>query len=610
MRLTALAAAFLLLGATGAWAQSSNSNPFQNQSQQSGSGGGSGNGTGSSALSGSASNSVNTAVAASRQGSGNAPSSNPLAGATSATPTVSTGVPATQNGSVQGFMNTTDGLSIPVFGTNVFTGSFAGTRPGDQPDYVIQPGDSVIVNLYGAVNIGGSETVDATGNIFVTGVGPIHVGGVKGSALQGTVAAAVGRVFTGAVGIYATMNQAGSIGVFVSGNVPRPGRYLGGARDSVLFFLSQAGGVDAWRGSMRNITVHRNGQTIATYDLYDFLLSGRLNDMRFQEGDTIFVAPRGAMVGVTGAVRNPYAFEAPSASRTMTGADLVPLARLEPTVTGAALHGYRDSEPRTAYFPLTDFSRVLLADGDHVEFRSDAFNGSVTVSIKGEVKGQSVYVLPRGSTLGQLMAQIPLDGTDIEPRWVHVQRQEVAQEQKKAIQDALFNLQKQALTSAPATNTAAQLATAQATLITQFVAQAQTVQPDGNIAVYSNGQFHDLRLQDGDLVILPNRTDVVIVAGEVLSPGGLTHADNRTIEGYVSLAGGYASHANRKHFVLQHRDGSAIVARPGDKPLPGDELIVLPQIGDEKLQMFMDLSQLFFQLALSAATVISVTKGL
>ena len=614
MRFTALAAAFLLLGVTSAWAQSSSvpSQYQQYQAQQgtSGGSGGSSGGTGSSTLSGSASNSVNTAVAASRQGSGNAMSANPLQGATSANPTVSQGVPATQNGSVQGFMNTTDGLSIPVFGTNLFTGSFAGARPGDRPDYAIQPGDSVIVNLYGAVNNGASATVDAGGNIFVTGVGPIHLGGVNTAALQSTVAAAVGRVFTGAVGVYATLNQAGSIGVFVSGNVPRPGRYIGGARDSVLFFISQAGGVDAWRGSMRNITVHRNGQTIATYDLYDFLLNGRLADLRFQEGDTIFVAPRGTMVGVTGAVRNPYAFEAPSASRTMTGGDLIPMARLEPTVTGAALHGYRDNEPRSAFFPLTDFSRVLLSDGDHVEFRSDAFNGTVTVTIKGEVKGASVYVLPRGSTLGQLLAQIPLDGTDIEPHWVHVQRLDVALEQKKAIQDELFNLQKQVLTSAPSTNTAAQLATAQATLITQFVAQAQTVQPDGNIAVYQNGVFHDLRLQDGDVVILPNRTDVVIVAGEVLNPGALAHAENLSVQGYIDLAGGYAAHANRKRFVLQHRDGSAVAAKAGDRPLAGDEVIVLPTVGDERLQVFMDMSQLFFQLALSAATVISVTHTL
>jgi len=294
----------------------------------------------------------------------------------------------------------------------------------------------------------------------------------------------------------------------------------------------------------------------------------------------------------------------------MTGADLIPMARPAPTVTGAALHGYRDGVPHSAYFTLPDFSRVLLGDGDHVEFRSDAFNASVTISIQGEVKGPSVYVLPRGSTLGQLMAMIPLQGTDIEPEWVHVQRPSVALEQKRALQESLFNLQKQVLTASPSTTSAATLATTQATLISQFVIQAQSVQPDGNIAVYSNGQFHDLRLQDGDVVILPNRTDVVIVAGEVLSPGGLTHADNLTVDGYINLAGGYAAHANRRRFVLRHRDGSALVARPNDKPLPGDELIVLPQVGDERLQMFMDLATLFFQLALSSATVISVSHSL
>jgi protein involved in polysaccharide export with SLBB domain len=527
----------------------------------------------------------------------------PLTGVTAGIPAVASSAGSILNPNPGGFITTTDGLLVPVFGTNMFTGSFAGTRPGDRPDYIIQPGDSVVINLFGAVNSGGVQVVDATGNVFVSGVGPVRIGGQRASDLQATVSGAVARVFTSAVGVYATVNQAGTIGVYVSGNVARPGRYLGGARDSVLFFISQAGGVDPGRGSMRNIEVRRAGKLIANYDLYDFLLTGSVAPLHFEDGDVVVVAPRGPMIGVTGAARNAFAFEAPAGAKSMTGGDLLALAKAEPTVTGAALHGYRNDEPRSAYFTLPDFARVVLSDADHVEFRSDSFNGSVTVSIQGEVKGPSVYVMPRGSTVSQLMAQIPLQGTDVEPRWVHVQRPEVAVQQKLAINSELFNLQKQVLTSAPATNTAAQLATAQATLINQFVTQAQTVQPDGNIALYHNGVFQDLRLQDGDTVILPNRTDVVIVTGEVLSPGGLTHVEGMDIEHYVDLAGGYAEHANRKRYVLRHRDGSAAVATPKDKPLPGDELVVLPKIGDERLQLFIDLSQLFFQLALTSATV-------
>jgi hypothetical protein len=186
----------------------------------------------------------------------------------------------------------------------------------------------------------------------------------------------------------------------------------------------------------------------------------------------------------------------------------------------------------------------------------------------------------------------------------------VAGEQKTAITDEIYRLQKAVLTSSPPTNDAAQLATAQATLINQFVTQAQTVQPTGNIAVYTNGQFHDITLEEGDVVVLPNHTDVVLVNGEVENASALVHVPGLDIQGYVDRAGGFAAHANKKRFVLQHPDGSAVVAGPRDKPLPGDQILVLPTVGNENLQVFIDITQLLFQLALSSATVISVAHSL
>jgi len=219
-------------------------------------------------------------------------------------------------------------------------------------------------------------------------------------------------------------------------------------------------------------------------------------------------------------------------------------------------------------------------------------------------------VLPRGAELSQLLAKVPLQGTQVEPRWVHIQRPSVAVEQKQAITDELYRIQKAVLTSSPPTNSSAQLATAQATLINQFVTQAATINPTGNIAVYTNGQFHDLMLEDGDVVILPNRTDVILVNGEVENAGALVNVPGMTIDGYVNRAGGYAAHANKKRFVLLHADGSGVVAGPHDKPEPGDQILVLPNVGNENLQVFIDLSQLLFSMALSAATVISVSHAL
>ena len=495
-------------------------------------------------------------------------SANPLAGATAGNPGVSQITPTTAYAAPVIQVTLTDATPILVYGEQLFTGSFAGTRPVDHPDYLIQPGDQVVVNLYGAVNNGGVQTVDAGGNLFILGVGPVHVGGVPVSSLQTVVSGAVGKVFTGAVSVYATVSNAGSIGVFVAGDVIRPGRYVGGTHDNVLYYLSQAGGIDGLRGTFRNVTVRRAGQIVAEYDLYDFMENGIAPPFRFQDGDVVFVGPRGPLVGATGGVRESFAFEAPPHAKVMTGADLIRLARPDPTMTGVVVHGFRNGAPRASFFTIQDFERVVLADGDHVDFSSSGVLETVTVKIQGEVQGPSVYVLTRGTTLSQLLAKIPLEGTLVEPRWVHVQRPSLAVEQQKLITQELYNLQKQVLTSSPPTNSAAQLATAQATLVSQFVNQAQTVVPDGNIAVYTNGQFQDLRLEDQDTVVLPNRTDVVVVSGEVLSPGGLAHAENMTIEGYVSRAGGFASHADKHKFVLRHQDGSAVVAKRGDRPLP------------------------------------------
>jgi protein involved in polysaccharide export with SLBB domain len=508
-----------------------------------------------------------------------------------------------------GYITLTDAVTVPVFGTELFSGAFAGTRPGDRPDYRIQPGDQISISLYGALTVSAVQPVDASGNVFIPGVGPTPVGGIPVSQLQSTLQGKVQTFYTSAVGVYATVVQAGSIGVFVTGDVMRPGRFLGGSNDSVLYYLSQAGGIDPARGSFRNVTVNRNGAPIASYDLYDFLLLGQTQPMKFQEGDVIVVSQRGAMVGVTGAARNANAFEAPRGARSMTGADLLALARPEPIVTSVALRGFRNGVPQSGYFSLQDFARVVLQDGDHVDLRSDAFHDTVTISLQGEIKGPSVYVLPRGSTLSQLLSRVPLEGTDVEPRFVHIRRPEVAAEQKRALNESLWNLQKQVLTAAPLSEEQAQLTTAQAALITQFVERAQSVQPDGNIAVHTNGQFNDIKLRDGDTVVLPNRTDVVIVTGEILNPGALAWASNASVKTYVGRAGGFAANANKGKVVIRHRDGSAEVAGNGAKPGPGDEVVVLPKVGSPWLVIAKDLTQILFQIAVTAGTVIRLTDN-
>lgn len=154
---------------------------------------------------------------------------------------------------------------LQPFGANLFQGNFANTyQEGLQPDYVIAPGDRILIRVWGAFSYDDVLVVDQQGNVFVPEVGPIAVAGLRHSQLQGTIQRQIASVFTSNVQIYTNLMSSQPVAVFVTGHVLNPGRYAGGQRDSILYYLDRAGGIVAERGSYRHVTVKRNGTVIAS----------------------------------------------------------------------------------------------------------------------------------------------------------------------------------------------------------------------------------------------------------------------------------------------------------------------------------------------------------
>ncbi len=500
-----------------------------------------------------------------------------------------------------------DGAIAQVYGTQLFSGAFSAARPTKDSSYLIQPGDQIAVRIYGAINVDAVQTVDTSGALFIQGIGPVNVANAPASQLQGRLTEALRGVYNDSVGVYVDVLQGGSIGVFLAGDVNRPGRYLGSPGDSVLYFLDQAGGIDATRGSFRQVSVRRDGQTVASYDLYDFMTAGRLANFNFRNGDVVYVARRGPMVVVTGEAANAYAFEASAGQTFLSGADLITLARPSATVTSVGVTRVRDGFAQGEYFTLAAFSGSQLGAGDRVEMRSEIFTQTVSVRLVGDLMGPSIMVLPRGARLSQLLAQVPLDQTDIEPTYVHIERRSVAARQKEALNRSLDTLLRAALTTPTSSAEGATAAAQQSDQIASFVDLARRTELPGKVAVYIDDRFHDLQLEDGDRVIFPRRTDVVIVAGEVLSPGAFVHAGDLRIRDYIDRAGGYAANANRSRFALRRPDGSARIVRANDRPRPGDEIVIVPSFSDRRMIMFRELTQIAFQIATTAAAVINIT---
>jgi protein involved in polysaccharide export with SLBB domain len=196
------------------------------------------------------------------------------------------------------------------FGSRLFTGNFLHTRQdGLNPDYVVMPGDRIMVNTWGAVEMSDVLVVDGQGNVFLPSVGPVPVAGTKNSELTAKVKTGLQRVYARNFEVYTNLLTAKPVAVFVTGGVKRPGRYAGVPSDSALFFLEQAGGIDPRLGSYRNISVLRGDHQLVTLDLYDFLIKGILPPVQFKDGDTILVNPRGPLVEMRGDVTLPASLE-------------------------------------------------------------------------------------------------------------------------------------------------------------------------------------------------------------------------------------------------------------------------------------------------------------
>lgn len=484
-----------------------------------------------------------------------------------------------------------------VFGASLFTREATAVSDAPNPNYVLVPGDRVSVRVWGAVEAEVVDQVDPSGMLFLPNIGPIRVAGIRAGDLQAAVRSEVQKVYTNQVQAYATLLSTQRIGVFVTGFVRTPGRFAGSAADSVVDFLVRAGGVDAGRGSYREIAVQRGGRTIANIDLYRFLLDGRLPPLRLQEGDTLVVARQRAVVGADGAVRNNYLFEVPA--RAMTGRELIEYARPLPSATNAVVKGTRNGQPFSRYVTLAEVPGLVLQDQDTVSFITDSPARTVRVTVEGSRIGPSVLVADRDAQLCQMLDYIAVDPVLADTRSVFLLRPSVAMQQRRAIDEALDRLERQLFMAVSPTTGVAAIRASEANLVSSYIQRARRTQPEGRLVVMdTQGQCAPVRLEDGDVIVIPERSQTVLVAGEVTAPRAVVWRPELRLADYVKSAGGYTPRGSDSSLMIRRASGELLLD-PQEVPRPGDELIVLPRLDPKIFQIGSDLLGLIYQIAVA-----------
>lgn len=304
------------------------------------------------------------------------------------------------------------GRVLPVYGADLFRNAPATFTPASRipatPEYIVGPGDQLLVRTWGQLTLNLELTVDRSGSVFIPHVGEVRVAGIRFDQLQGLIKDSIGRVYRN-FDINVNLGQLRSIQVFVAGEALRPGSYTLSALSTLVTAVVASGG-PAPSGSMRHVLVRRGPTVIADFDLYDFILRGdKSRDVPLESGDVIDFLSVGAQVAVSGSVRRPAIYELRSAETLDNALQLA---------GGLSSMGDRTSVSveRSTQTPGQPVSRyatevaldaggrsTVLQDADLIRVRAVAPRFSQTVTLRGNVASPGRYAWHSGMRIRDLI---------------------------------------------------------------------------------------------------------------------------------------------------------------------------------------------------------------
>ena len=141
-------------------------------------------------------------------------------------------------------------------------------------------------------------------------------------------------------------------------------------------------------------------------------------------------------------------------------------------------------------------------------------------------------------------------------------------------------------------------------MVSKFVERAKSVEPEGVVVLDGGPDKADLSLEDGDIIVIPPKSDVVLVSGEVMMPQAMLWGKKKDVDDYIKGAGGYTNRADHDKVLVLHQNGS--VSQNGDDILPGDQVMVLPKVESKNMQAVKDITQVIMQVVVSARLLLGM----
>ncbi|MCX7178507.1 MAG: SLBB domain-containing protein, partial [Proteobacteria bacterium] len=285
------------------------------------------------------------------------------------------------------------GSKLPIFGQSLFDGVPDTFAPLDRvpvtADYVIGPGDELLVRVWGQVDMDLKLVVDRNCSVYLPEVGNVSVTGVSYKDLSQHLA---------------SLGQLRSIQIFVVGWARRPGSYTVSSLSTLVNAIFASGG-PSLRGSMRQIQVKRGNKTVTTFDLYDLIVKGdKSKDIQLLPGDVIYIPSVGQQVAIVGSVNVPSIYEIKNGS---TLNELLEWAG--GLSTGAGGHKVTverivdRAKRKVEELVLNDSQQAILRDGDFINIYPLSPRIDNAVTLRGNVAQPMRFPWREGMRISDLI---------------------------------------------------------------------------------------------------------------------------------------------------------------------------------------------------------------
>lgn len=129
-------------------------------------------------------------------------------------------------------------------------------------------------------------------------------------------------------------------------------------------------------------------------------------------------------------------------------------------------------------------------------------------------------------------------------------------------------------------------------------------------AMEEPGSSHDLLLREGDILEVPERSNIVKISGEVMYPVSMSYEEGKSLKHYIKHAGGYSGNAAKSRVYGIQANGSVVKLKGSSKKdiQPGIEIVV-PQKQNRRKMSTSEIIGIGSGVAALAGVIVSLLNA-